>query len=136
MRKLETILYLSGPKIFFRYMIPVPITLWILSVNHVPVTCFNNCKTLVLVPLPHVKILLSAIREKRHLPALDLIAFLESFKRFDKSEKAEKINGPIFHRAALSSSSMKAVYLRYIRTGNNTAVVTNTASNTRFSVNV
>jgi hypothetical protein len=69
------------------------------------------------------------------LPALDLIAFLESFKRFEKSEK---MNGPVVDRAAkeIEELSLQAVYLRYIQTGNNTAVVTNTASNTRFSVNV
>jgi hypothetical protein len=88
-----------------------------------------------------VEILFSAIREKRHLPALDLIVFLETYllsKRFEKSEKAEKMNGPVVDRAAkeIEQLSLQAVYLCYIRTGNNTAVVTNTASNTRFSVNV
>jgi hypothetical protein len=87
-----------------------------------------------------VEILFSAIREKRHLPALDLIVFLETYllkKRFEKSEKSEKMNGPVVNRAAkeIEELSLQAVYLRYIQTGNNTAVVTNTASNTRFSVN-
>jgi hypothetical protein len=48
------------------------------------------------------------------------------------------MNGPVVDRASkeIDKLSLQAVYLRYIRTGNNTAVVTNTASNTRFSVNV